>query len=475
MKFILIRALLFNLLVSFFLYSVENPDFYDSVNARKDFFYGNSDWDKLIGKKTFIDDNRIGLVCAYDIPVSISRTVFEGNILGSLSNENDRKVISSNYILMAKQGLYVLNTGISNDDAVAIFKSIKLPIWDYNFNFYNTSPEFEKTLVKKGDIPYIYGRISYQFDYKKTLVRVKIFFQNNNNSYIEFNTFQPNKFDVYLFGKPVKKGLPYYFSFDSLKFQSVTSILSLLDKENIRKETKIADNDYEVKKRLIDRIIVPSVIHEYNDDGARDEFGNFVLISTGEPQSGKNGFNCSGFAKDVVDNYIRLFDADFKWLPISDLKKRRTEERKNSPFNYLENKYEPFFGLDWSENLADKINEYCGYKIIKAGILDNDENAQYYNLNGYSVRDLKEILFRDQNRDSSFFYILAFNKLRTISPPIPVFYHIAVAVPYFKDDHFFIRTFESADETDFAKMVALHEDEKVAIIRVPVPFIQLDE
>jgi hypothetical protein len=476
---------LFGMICNCFLSGVENQKFYDSVNARKIFFNGNYDWDNYVNKKKYFDDNRISLMTIYEIPQMISRESFEKYILSTLTNPNDKKTVESNYDKLIsiknpkkddKDYYYLKNPYISNDDIKrikSILKTIKFPEWDYFIVFYEDKTELKKStgILDKEYLgeTFSYGTISYQFNYERMLVGVQVFFQNNNNSYLQFDIANPNKFDVYLFGKPVKKNIPYYFPFDSLKFMSTTSILALLDREDIKNETMIADDDFVIKQKLIDKIIAPALPLEYNEDGAINEFGNFVFISNEELQTVKPGVNCSGFVKEIADNYIRLENPDFKRLSVGELKTKRKSERKDSPFSYVEDRYDQFFGLDWAKNIADKINEYYGYKIIKAEVLDNDEIARYYDPTGYKTEELKEILFRDQNKDSRYFYIVAFNKLRQTPPPIPVFYHLAVVVPYFKNDHFYLRCFESTDETDFSKMISLHPDEKAVIIKVPVP------
>ena len=39
---------------------------------------------------------------------------------------------------------------------------------------------------------------------------------------------------------------------------------------------------------------------------------------------------------------------------------------------------------------------------------------------------------------------------------IPEYYHISVLVPYFKGKHFYLRVFESAEETSFENLVNIH-------------------
>ena len=465
-------------------------NFFDSVNARKAFFNSTENWDKLVDTKTYFENRNIGLITIYDIPLSIPSSIYSNQIMNILTDKNDISVFESNYKLIRIKNpnkknddyFYILNQDIPDTDILKIKKILKatgFKAWDYYMVFYDTSSEEKKTTaVKINDeltASYVYGKTTYQFDHDKNLIEVKVYFHDGNNSYIQFNKYKPQKFDVYMFSKLVKKNQPYYFPFESLTNMSTTSLLSLLDDESLKKETLITVDDLEVKQTLIEKIILPALDLEYNEDGAINEFGKFVNIADEKEQSGEKGVNCSGFVKEVVDNYIRLEKPDFKRLPIDDLKKKRIFEREKNPYRNIEDEYDLFFGLDWAKNLSDKINEYYDYKVIKAEELDDDENLEYYEYLGYQVKNLKEILFRDQNKDSRYFYILAFNKLRTTLPTAPAYYHLAIVFPIFGNSHFFLRTFESAEETNFGKLIERHKDEKVVIIKIPLPYIHLLE
>ncbi|MBN2545105.1 MAG: hypothetical protein JXB50_04850 [Spirochaetes bacterium] len=321
---------------------------------------------------------------------------------------------------------------------------------------------------------YSYGAFSYQFNPEKELLKVKVYYHYKHNSYVFFDKNNPNNADIYLFGKEYKKNIHYYFNFDSLKYISFNSIKALLDINNIREKLLIEEDNSEIKLKFIDKVIKPSLAYNYNDDGARDHFGQFVYIENEKLQKkGKEGLNCSGFIKDIVDNYIRLKEKDFKWLKISDLKKRRIDERQNITYRYKEMEYDTFFGYDWVKNLADEINNYYSYNNLKAQEYDKDTYLNYTRLRGYDVKDLYEILFRDQQKDPSYFYILIFNRLRKQMPILLETSHIAVIVPYFKNNHFYTRVFESTEETNFNNILKYRSEDKVLIIKVPLPLVYL--
>ncbi len=315
-----------------------------------------------------------------------------------------------------------------------------------------------------------FGAFKYLFDKNKNLLYVMVMLHQDEKTYIIFRHDKPQKFEVYLFGEIFKKNLTYHFPFDSLKVISLYSIITLLEQNDLKKEILINIDDSSLKMKFIKRIIKPSITGNYVTDGARNEFGEFVYIKSGELQKEKNkGFNCSGFVKEVADNYIRLFNSEFGWLNIDDLKMRREKDEAKLNFNYPESKSDPLFGLMWAKNIADKINSLCDYKNIISYEYNSDEYAFYHENRGYNVTDLKEILFRDQLKDSTYFYLIIFNRLYKGSPIAPEYFHLAIIIPYFQNYHFYLNVYESNAETNYNGLFKLHKNEKVLIIKVPIP------
>lgn len=457
----------------------------DSVIIRKLFFFDSGagvegkvekDWASYIDKKQNFPDN-FGLICILQPPQYIISDIFENDILPKIKETHRRNSLVSSYKRAEKSKYYLLDDNVSNKSK-NILRNILIESGykrlDYFFIFYKQNPDFERMYSKIDEDlreTYTYGKISYLFDYEKTLKEVKVYFQENNNSYLYFSSLNKDKFDVYLFGKPYKRHLSYNFDFDSLRFLDLNTILNVLYRHNLSKETLIETDDQKTKEEFVSTVINPSLAYKYVDDGARNELGEFVYISNNKLQSSdKKGFNCSGFIKDVIDNYIRYKQKDFKWIPLDELLKRRTEEREITSYTFYEKRFDPYFGLEWTKNLIDRLNYYYGYKERKASLYDKDKYSNVFENGDYDFKHLKEILFRDQQSDSNSFYIVVFNKFKKTPPSIPSYYHSAVVVPYFEDKHFYIRVFESGEETSYDNLVKYHYDEKVVIFKIPVPF-----
>lgn len=472
------------ILVSFFLpltlsfltipFFAAEKRFSDSVNVRKLLFLNDNNWDSLVNKKSSFFNDDFGLVVVNRPPKFFDKLFFENDILLNIKNWNDKKTILSSYKLSQKGNNYQLyETSSKNLDITKkILEMIGFSDFDYFMIFYKKDQMLEQKKVvidENFSETFTYGKISYLFNHNKELLEVKIYYQDNNNSYLYFDSLKAGKFDVYLFGKIYKRNLTHNLKFDSLKILDLNTILSLIKENHLENETLIEKNDKSLKEEFINKIVKQSLKYNYVDDGARNELGEFVYISNGLAQKeSKIGFNCSGFVKDVVDNYIRYKKGDFKWLTIEELSERRTFERKSSSYTFYDRQLDPYFGLDWVKNIVEKINYQFNMVEEKSEIYTYDKYSNIYENEEYDFDDLKEILFRAGQSDNNYFYIVVFNKFRALPPSVPSYYHMAIVLTYFENNHFYTRVFESGEETSFSNLVKLHSNEKVVIFRVPI-------
>ncbi|HOV13878.1 MAG TPA: hypothetical protein PK771_06310, partial [Spirochaetota bacterium] len=211
-KFILI-SLFFILTVTSIL-SAENIG-NDTVNIRKLFFLNETNWDSYLGKKSSFLDNKFALISIDLPPKFIDKTVFENDIILNITNEKEKTFIKSSYKLNEVTDRYQLNQNLSNkllNNLKNILKNINFTDFDYFMIFYKKIPELEKKTVgidENFSETFTYGKISYLFNKKRDLLEVKLYYQENNNSFLYFDNTKINTFDVYLFGKIYKKGLNY--------------------------------------------------------------------------------------------------------------------------------------------------------------------------------------------------------------------------------------------------------------------------
>jgi hypothetical protein len=227
----------------------------------------------------------------------------------------------------------------------------------------------------------------------------------------------------------------------------------------------------------------------FRDDGAIDEQGQYVFINTLAPQNGIGGLNCSGFAKWVVDGILKPFTGTL--LPIEPLK-QPFGERGSSFTEPYERLRDPFFGLDWTRNLASRANSAIlspvfgkleefevrsapfGSVIVRnrSGAPTGIRPYPGFLLNaGFGVEGLQALLYTLAIDDPGRIYLASVNnEINSPAPPrMRQHFHIAVLVPYFNEyGAFRTAVFESAEETSFTRFRNRYPGHYVNLVSIPV-------
>ncbi|MDR3335718.1 MAG: hypothetical protein LBT16_00805 [Treponema sp.] len=246
------------------------------------------------------------------------------------------------------------------------------------------------------------------------------------------------------------------------------------------------------------RVALPSL--SFRDDGALDDQGRYVFINTLESQDGKGGLNCSGFAKWVVDGMLRPYTGTL--LPIEPLK-QAFGKRGSSFTEPYEALRDPFFGLDWTRNLASRamgtllspafaeVEEFEVRRAPIGAVIDRRKDAPVYVkpypgflLNaGFGVEGLQALLYTLAIDEPGRIYLASVNNEindpnnRPLPPgregKVPYrmrqHFHIAVLIPYFNEYGIFrIAVFESAEETAFIRFKNRYPGHYVNLVRIPV-------
>jgi hypothetical protein len=221
---------------------------------------------------------------------------------------------------------------------------------------------------------------------------------------------------------------------------------------------------------------------EFRDDGAMDETGRYVFINTPQvPQEGRGGLNCSGFAKWLVDGILRPLTGEF--LAVEPLKAASGGRGSSftAPYEALR---DPFFGLDWTRNLAARANavlrspEYETLREIEvqkapfAQVIAGRALQSYpgFLLNaGFGFEGLHALLYTLAIDEPGYIYLGSINNELDPSPRMRQHFHVAALVPYFTEAGVFqVAVFESAEETSFAQFKTRYPGHCINLVRVPV-------
>jgi hypothetical protein len=239
------------------------------------------------------------------------------------------------------------------------------------------------------------------------------------------------KMDIRILGKTIYSGIPVSQPIDALALVPFSRIVELTGGAVDWSLFSPDPIDYGESKAMIAAIRkrLPELLDA--DDGAMDSTGRFVYIETGKLQpDGKGGFNCSGFAKWIVDGLYAPLTGTL--LDIADLKLKHPETRKNDAG--IDESLDPFFGLDWTRNLAQKLNSVLspGYPTTITSSDVRDVPSFLYTENvGYPVPELPPLLYIKAVTSPGRFYLVSINGDNGTLPRLRRHFHVVAAFPYF--------------------------------------------
>ena len=209
-----------------------------------------------------------------------------------------------------------------------------------------------------------------------------------------------------------------------------------------------------------------------SDDGAMDEYGNMVFIATGTIQNGKGGFNCSGFAKWIADGLY--YPLTGRYLALAPLKERGIN--RASPWGRrYDTTRDPYFGLDWSRNIAKAL---WSARYRTAGVEWETTNTSvdvrhtpydtYIPDVGYSVQHLETILYYLALESPNSIYVGSVNRQFGEAPQIRHHLHLAVFIPHFDSDgNFRVAVMERNFEDSLQSFVARNGSDFIHLVRLP--------
>ena len=179
--------------------------------------------------------------------------------------------------------------------------------------------------------------------------------------------------------------------------------------------------------------------------GAIDAGGSYTK------NSGK-GFNCAGFAKWIVDGFYAPMakNGEKKYISLSAVRKKHIGRRGCTYTLIYEQSRDPYFGLDWTRNLAMELGsrrgESCSYNEYDVTCSDV---CEYIKDCGYPLDRLEEIIKERSKINSDKIYLGSINGFFGENPKLWQHYHVAVFIPYYKDGELRIAVLERNKETSF--------------------------
>lgn len=203
------------------------------------------------------------------------------------------------------------------------------------------------------------------------------------------------------------------------------------------------------------------------EDGAMDEFGRLVKIES-LFETDLPGFNCSGFAKWVADGIYQ--QATGRWMTIGVLKEKHYDLRGSAIGLEYEDLRDPYFGLDWTRNIATELARASYGRDY--GPEDSDvRNIPFFEYTedlGFAVPELWQIMYILAITEPGYWYLGSINGEFGQDPVLWQHYHVVVFFPYFDSDgQFRVAVMERNVESGIDSLIRRYPKDFVHLVRIP--------
>ncbi len=278
--------------------------------------------------------------------------------------------------------------------------------------------------------------------------------------------------DLYLADTRVHRGVPVNMRFERALTEPFARVMEST-RRSVAWTELFPDLDrrnreaYRRVETMVNRI--RDVIEDLPDaeDGAMDAEGNLVFIESLVLQDQKPGFNCSGFAKWVVDGIHEPHTG--RYLEIEPLKTKHLDQRGHRFSLSREHDRDPYFGLDWSRNLAIELkrlhNPFRDWQPTDADVR-SVRYSRYTENVGYAVSELERVLYLLAVREPGRFYIGSVNREFGEAPILRQHVHVVVLFPYFTEEgRFEVAVMERNVESSMASLRRRYTGDHIHLVR----------
>ncbi len=158
-------------------------------------------------------------------------------------------------------------------------------------------------------------------------------------------------------------------------------------------------------------------------------------------------------------------------MDVETLKRKNIDKRATLLNSILEEERDPYFGLDWTRNIAIKISELdSGHDSSSdpgKADLRNYPFSRYIHDRGYQVSDLKSILYYSAKNDPGYFYLASVNGDFGKSPVLRQHFHVAALFPVFSGNGKFVpEVFERNRKTDIDAFIERYKNNYIHLVKI---------
>jgi hypothetical protein len=303
-----------------------------------------------------------------------------------------------------------------------------------------------------------------------SFVQAKLFLQDDPGCYARL-TPQADRtaLEIVLFGRTFQRGVVLAARFDTLLTAPLERIMRLagtsVDWNLLQPAPPTREDEAVERVAAVIRAALPRLGDA--EDGAMDASGGMVFIRDGSAQGASPGFNCSGFAKWVVDGFYRPLTGAL--TDIARLKERDLGIRGNRWTGPLEEARDPYFGLDWSRHLARELARARGEPLVDVESADVRDAAGFTYVDdvGYAVADLPTVLYRLARAAPGRAYLGSVNRPAPADPSLRIHDHVVVLLPFVDSRQVFrVAVFERSIETSLESLGRRYPKDFVHLVRL---------
>jgi hypothetical protein len=299
---------------------------------------------------------------------------------------------------------------------------------------------------------------------------ISIPFRDDAGCYLEITTRDGlTLMNIQLFSKKIYHEVHLPATLESLLTASFSSILDM-SKGVIDWPRLLYRGDRPEDRRMADYLSIinrelPRV--RERDDGALNRRGEFVFIADGRPQTSRTGFNCSGFMKWLIDGWYAPLTGEL--TDIDQLKQRHLDKRGTRWTERVEDSQDPYFGLDWTRNLAAALN--AAQTGIRTGDIEDADVRMtpfldYREDAGYRVPDLMLLLYFLAIEEPGTAYLGSVNQIYIKKPLRKEYFHVATFFPYFdKQGRFRVTVMDQHKKPDLNNFMRQYADCDIHLVR----------
>jgi len=301
-----------------------------------------------------------------------------------------------------------------------------------------------------------------------SFVQIKVFLRDDPGCFVRiYPAGERSSLDVHLFGIQVYRDVPLTLPLESWLTESF-SRLRRLSSPLVAWDRLLDGGGQRGEPAAVAQIRAALPSLPDGEDGAMDERGALVLIDSGEPAPAGGGLNCSGFAKWVVDGFH--LGRTGTLLAIEPLKAKHLDLRGNRWSLPHEEGRDPYFGLDWSRNLAVSAWRLEGLRAEDPERFDvrRGEFLRYREDVGYAPAELELLLFLEAADSPGQYYLGSVNRDYGEGPSLRQHYHLVVLFPYFSaSGEFRVAIFDRGQESSLPALARRFAGSHLHLVRLP--------